>query len=299
MEIGRKKYTLWLVWVVLLLISSLPNILWQEIGKQSAEWMIYVKCGLLLALFSLSFIIKQVKFIRRFSMIAFGVLLLEYLSYRISLLSFWTKMSNGIVNITVSGLIGVQLRRVVIAIFVIGFLFLLGYKRKDFFFVKGDSAAGADEVKVFGIDQGTPWKKLGGWLAFFISIGTLVFLLLAGQPTFSALVDAFPLFPIVLLLSAANAFSEEMIYRAAWLAPLEPLVGKKHSIWMMAVLFGLAHYYGVPYGIIGVLMSGALGWFLTKSMIETKGFFWPWFIHFCQDILIFSFIIIGSVTPGG
>jgi hypothetical protein len=68
---------------------------------------------------------------------------------------------------------------------------------------------------------------------------------------------------------------------------------------MMAVLFGMAHYYGVPYGFPGVILSGFLGWILSKAMIETKGFFWAWFIHFCQDILIFSFIIMGAVTPGG
>jgi hypothetical protein len=61
----------------------------------------------------------------------------------------------------------------------------------------------------------------------------------------------------------------------------------------------VAHFYGVPYGVIGVVMAGFLGWFLAKAMLETRGFVMPWFIHFCQDVLIFSFIAIGSVTPGG
>jgi CAAX protease family protein len=55
----------------------------------------------------------------------------------------------------------------------------------------------------------------------------------------------------------------------------------------------------VPYGIVGVVMAGFLGWFLAKAMVETRGFFWPWFIHFCQDVAIFTFMAAGSIVPGG
>jgi membrane protease YdiL (CAAX protease family) len=105
--------------------------------------------------------------------------------------------------------------------------------------------------------------------------------------------------PLVLFFSATNAFAEEMNYRAALMAPIFPIVGKHQTMLMMAVIFGFGHFYGVPYGVLGVVMSGGLGWMLSKSMLETKGFFWPWFIHFWQDVLIFSFMAIGSITPGG
>jgi hypothetical protein len=42
-----------------------------------------------------------------------------------------------------------------------------------------------------------------------------------------------------------------------------------------------------------------MGWLLAKSMQETHGLFWAWFIHFLQDVWIFSFLAIGSITPGG
>ena len=48
-----------------------------------------------------------------------------------------------------------------------------------------------------------------------------------------------------------------------------------------------------------VVMAGLLGWLLGKAMLETRGFFWAWFIHFLQDVLIFSFMAIGSIVPGG
>ena len=41
------------------------------------------------------------------------------------------------------------------------------------------------------------------------------------------------------------------------------------------------------------------GWLMGKSMLETRGFFWAWFIHFWMDIAVFSMIALGSITPGG
>ncbi|MEJ2186731.1 MAG: CPBP family intramembrane metalloprotease, partial [Gemmatimonadota bacterium] len=77
-----------------------------------------------------------------------------------------------------------------------------------------------------------------------------------------------------------NAFNEELTYRSTLLAGLKSVVGPQQALWNAALFFGLAHYFGVPYGILGVVMSTFLGWMLGKSMLETRGFVWAWFIHF-------------------
>ena len=100
----------------------------------------------------------------------------------------------------------------------------------------------------------------------------------------------------VVALAALNALSENVTYRAAPLATLEPAIGPGQAMLLTAVLFGVGHFYGVPYGLVGVIMAGALGWILNKTMLETGGFFWPWFIHFCQDALVFSFMALGAVA---
>lgn len=104
---------------------------------------------------------------------------------------------------------------------------------------------------------------------------------------------------MVLLAAALNAFNEEMSYKASFLSVLEEPVGKSQSLLLMAAYFGIGHYYGIPYGTVGVLMAAFLGWLLGKSMLETRGLAWAWFLHLLQDILIFSFLAIGSVSPGG
>jgi len=59
-----------------------------------------------------------------------------------------------------------------------------------------------------------------------------------------------------------------------------------------AVIFGLAHYGGMPHGMVGMSMAGVLGWLLMKSVLETHGIFWAWLIHFLQDVVIFSGLIL-------
>jgi hypothetical protein len=60
------------------------------------------------------------------------------------------------------------------------------------------------------------------------------------------------------------------------------------------VFFGLAHYlFGSPPDVIGFLMTGFLAWLIGKSMLETKGIIWAWFIHFLPDVVIFfSYAIV-------
>jgi len=64
-------------------------------------------------------------------------------------------------------------------------------------------------------------------------------------------------------------------------------------------LFGIGHFYGVPTGIIGVFMAFVFAWLMGKSMLETRGFFWAWFIHFAQDVIIFFFFAMGAVPASG
>lgn len=104
---------------------------------------------------------------------------------------------------------------------------------------------------------------------------------------------------MVLLLATMNAFSEELTYRASLLGVFDGVIQPRQALFLTSVFCGLAHYYGVPYDVLGVVMSTFLGWMLSKAMLETRGFFWAWFIHFCQDVAIFGFMAIGAVTAGG
>ena len=112
------------------------------------------------------------------------------------------------------------------------------------------------------------------------------------QPTVEQLVAGLPLLPVAALIAVMNAFNEEFTLRAAPLSELEPNIGKAQALMITSLYFGLGHFYGIPNGFIGVGLAAFLGYFLGKSMLETKGFFWAWFIHFLPDLIIFYFLLV-------
>lgn len=192
-----------------------------------------------------------------------------------------------------------QSLKLLVAGLMIGALLLMGKGRRDFFLTLGDIDAPAARIRWLGVDEGTGWRRLGGWATVCISLGTLAFLVIAGRPSLDLVGRVLPFLPAVLVAAAANAFYEELTFKASLLSVLEGPVGSRQAVAMVAVFFGLAHYYGVPYGAVGVVLAGFLGWLLARSMVETRGMFWAWFVHFWQDVWIFSFLAIGAITPGG
>jgi len=154
----------------------------------------------------------------------------------------------------------------------------------------GNLSAVGEELKIFGIKKGDNWLKTGISLSIFISLVTGIFMYFQFQEhdiDYSLLKTGFLW---IILFSLTNSFSEEIIFRVGINAPLTNLLSPKKIFLISAVIFGVAHFQGMPSGIVGIILAGLLGYVLCKSVQETNGIFWAWFIHFLQDI-----IIIGSL----
>ncbi len=285
-------------WLVMLAVSVLPDALLHELTDARPDWLTWAKMGLLTIVVAISFAWHAVRPLRHFFVILLGIFVTEEIASRLGATAGWQAWFGGEVPF-VTGILGSQLLRLLVAFAMIGVLLSLGYRRTDFFLVVGRLAAPITPVRWLGYARPIPWTRFGAQWTVFIALGLLVFLVLGGRPTAPALWQTLPLLPMVGVLAAMNAFSEEMTYRATLLAGLEPAVGSWQAMWMAALFFGLGHYFGVPYGLVGVAMAAFLGWMLGKAMLETRGFFWAWLIHFVQDVLIFTFMAAGSITPGG
>ena len=192
-----------------------------------------------------------------------------------------------------------QTLNLMITFIMIGALLLMKKKRADFYLVVGDTAAPVEPIRWLGVQRGAHWNRFGIWLTVCLSLGTLAFLVIAGRPPLDILIQALPYLPVIFIAAAMNAFYEEVTYKASFLSVLEGPVGPRQALYMVAVFFGIWHFYGVPYGVIGVVLATFLGWLLARSMQETRGLFWAWFVHFWQDVWIFMFLAIGSIIPGG
>jgi hypothetical protein len=286
-----------IAWTVTLLVSVLPAIVVKELFKTDLSWLLWAQIGLLAILLGAALLVKPLRPLWMY----FAVLLVLFLSEWFfnekvgDLFAWYARFGMG--NFT-KQMLGTQLLRLFAALTMVLFLFILKRRPSAFYLVSGNLSAEAAPIPLL-MSKPSRWNKLGWILSLCISGGTLLFLVLASQPSLETLGRLLPFLPAVLGLALMNSFSEELSYRAGPLATLHEAVGPQQALLMTAALFGIGHYYGVPYGIVGVLMAGFLGWLLGKSMLETKGFAWAWFIHFLQDVLIFSFMAIGSVMAGG
>lgn len=301
MNYQTKKSNLMIVvaWISMLMVSILPNIILKEIFQLNLSWLLCGKLAFLGFSIILSFFIQWWKPLHHFFIILAGILLIDYSQSWLINTDFWNRLFY-FGNKFVRNMFPNQAGRVLAALLMIGLLFTLRYKCKTAYLVHGKLDAPVGKIKLFGFKEGEiKWSRFGWLSALAIGSGSLLFLILGGSLQFSDLRYLPKLLPSILLFAVMNALYEEVFYRSAVIATLNKHLGKFNLIWIPAVFFGVGHFYGVPYGILGVVMAIFLGWLLSKSMVETKGFFWPWFIHFVQDVLIFSFMALGAVVPGG
>ena len=184
--------------------------------------------------------------------------------------------------------INYQLMLLGVALTSMAFSYYLNPESFTNLFSLGNISAVGEELKVFGIAKGDSWLKTGVSLSIFISIVTAIFLYfqLKEKTIDYSLLKTSILW--ILLFSLSNSFSEEMIYRLGINGPLTGLLKPNTIFFISAIIFGVAHIQGMPSGIVGILLAGILGYVLSKSVHETSGIFWAWFIHFIQDILIIS-----------
>lgn len=100
-------------------------------------------------------------------------------------------------------------------------------------------------------------------------------------------------FLLIVLFALNNSFVEEVTFRHTFASIVEyHKLNPNISNAMSMIIFGSVHSFGTPGKIPGVLLAGFLGWFLSKSIHETKGFFWAWLIHFVQDVIIMTALFL-------
>ena len=284
-----------LAWVVTLLVSTLPDALWAELIGAAPSWLFWAKAGLVLVLIVLAWAWNSIRPLRPYLILLFTYLLAWRLLAWVRVTPSWARWESQ--GSWVVGMFGIQVLKIGVALITIAVLLLVMRRRQDAFLARGQWDARAQPVRWIGLKGDDSWKVVGPIVAFAGAAIMLAFLALTNRPSAATVVRALPLLPAVLLLSALNAVNEEVSYRSGLLAPVYQVIGKGQAMALTAVFFGLAHYGGS--GLLAELpnmgMIAFLGWWMGKSMIETRGFVWAWFIHFVNDIPVFAFLAIGSI----
>lgn len=285
-------------WAITLFASILPEIILNETGQAVPPWMTWLRLGVFAVLLVISLVWQPLRPLRNF--IIYWLLLFtagELIAQVDFTLPGLQKLLGN--SSFVGRLQPEQFSKLAVTLLVIAGMLLVGYRRKQLFLTPGNLSASITPVKWMGFPKPDPWWSFGGQYGVYIALGMGVVAWLVSRPSPALFAKIIPALPAILLFAAMNAFNEEMALRAPMLATLEAPAGMRHSWYMSALYFGIAHFYGVPYGWMGIALATFNGWLLGKAMLETRGLFWAWWMHFLQDVVIFVFLVMGAVTPGG
>ena len=275
------------------IMSTVPEIIWQETGHQITFWFTIVESLLIFAAALLAIWIPSLRGVVRF-LIAIALLNLAWDSISPTLAglssvravtdnSSWGARLFLSRTFTLSG-------AVLVSFTLIG----SGITRRDLFLCVGNPSAPAQPIPFLGLRRSVPWSSLGPAFILVFAVFLAPYLYLTVHPNFSVSDRIVRTFPWSLAVATLNAASEEFQFRCVLLAHLRENFSSEEMVLLTAVFFGLGHYYGQPSGPLGVLMAGVAGWIWARSMIDTRGSVWAFLIHMVQDIVIFTFLAVGA-----
>jgi len=274
-------------WLGTLLLSRLPQIILSELGiVASTDWSLWWWVIIGAALFALTYMWDAIKPLRSYFLIMTMIYVVTMGLSAIQQTSIWVSWFGPEKTWLIRSL-GDRVGVVLMALALAGILALLGKKRESFFLAFGDINARAEGM-------GIRWKIAGPLIALVLTA-----LFTAGIFAMSSLAisiaDILPLLPMVFALAVMNAFGEEMAFRAAPLSQLWQIVGKRQAIWLMALWFGLGHYFGgVSFGAAGAVYLTLVAVLFGKAMVETKGLAVPVFMHLWGDVVLYVILAIDS-----
>jgi len=162
--------------------------------------------------------------------------------------------------------------------------------RDDLFLRIGKLNAPVKPERILWFRSPLRWWHLGPLIIVIFAMAMTAFLFSHLRPDFWQLSQQWQLFPWAVATAALNAANEEFQFRCVPLAHLRNVLPLNEAVWLTAVFFGLAHYFGQPSGWLGVLMATIAGFIWAKSMVETRGVGWAFGIHMLQDVVIFYFL---------
>ena len=284
-----------LAWIVLLLVSAAPAIVWTELTGVVPGWLFRAQIGVLIVVLLAGLAWPVARALRRFAVVMLALLLMLEALPHLDLT--WQPLQSLFGGTAFDDRMQAeQTGKLLITLAMIVVLLLLGYRRRDFFLALGSSRAPIRPVRWLGFPRPDPFWRFGIQWGFYIAAALAVALFLSSRSGAGWVQAVLPMLPAIVFYAALNAFHEEMTYRAPMLATLEPVEGSTPALGQAATFFGIAHYVGTPGGLLGAGLAVFMGWILGKAMVETRGLFWAWWIHFLSDVAIFTFIAADLAT---
>jgi membrane protease YdiL (CAAX protease family) len=147
----------------------------------------------------------------------------------------------------------------------------------------------------------TPWLRPGRLTRDVVALGITAILVaalaitvwsLAVHPDASAYLHGLRDYPLWLGIVGIGGFAlvnpiwEETLFRGVVLTELARTWGVRAAVIVQAVVFGMAHWAGIPSGWLGMVMAGCWGLVLGIIRVRSRGILIPYVVHVCVDAVI-------------
>ena len=284
-------------WTTTLLISRLPEIILREVFGLSVPWMAWAVVALAAALWVASRFAPVLRPLSSYFAVMTALAALLALIPLILQSAAWQSISPPTGH-PIAVLLAERILLAVLAFVMIGVVVVLGTRPRDAYLGVGDIRAPTTSRKP-GSTELLRWSTFGPIMLLVLAFATAW----AAGPLLSGAIDlaaALPYLGLAAIAALLNAFWEEVAYRAAPLSQLGRAVTPATSVLILAVWFGLGHYYGgIPSGAYGAVLTGAVALLFGRAMIETRGLAWPLALHFVGDLVIYAFLALAATVPAG
>lgn len=280
------------VLILILTSSILVDILFMELNGSVPPYVPFIKLIILIAASVSCMFLKSPFTYLKLSAILLTINLSQIFIDYIKSTALWEMALN--MESSVYNIGSTILLKLIGIIPVLIILFLMSKSKGDFYLCSRDLSTKADKISWLGVDKDSiSWGKLSLISDLLISIGTIILTIttVTGFSLPKRIDKLYVYLPIITLFALLNSFCEGIIFRNAILGTLRDALPKKYVVLIAAIFFGIGHYYGAPSGIIGIIMSSLLGWYMCTSMYETNGLVSSRIIHFMQDVVIFSLLV--------
>jgi membrane protease YdiL (CAAX protease family) len=288
-SIGRSQ--VWIALLVTLLVSRFPEIVAREFLSIDVPWMAWAIVGLTVALWAAARVIPVLGKLERFLAVMVAVNLVIAILPAVLDSALWQSLLPDSTAPMVA-LLATRVLYALLGLLVLGWAMVLGASKREVFARVGDLNADTRTRRKDGTYLG--WHRFGLIAIVFLAALMVWF----GFPILPATFDVVASLPAIAIGAVAallNAFWEETAFRAGPLSMLQRAIGPGAGVIVLAVFFGIGHFYGgIPSGPMGLIATGSVALLLGRAMIETRGLAWPVALHFSIDFVIFTFLAIAS-----
>ncbi|MBN1954689.1 MAG: hypothetical protein JW900_06515, partial [Anaerolineae bacterium] len=157
-SLAERRTLILTAWVVMLVVSDLPDILIASLGGTIPPWLIWAKAGFLAAFLVLTLVWKAIRPLWQYAVV-FLVLFLSLSLTNLVRNTDWFQRNFNYAGVSFfTGYAAVFALDIIVALLVLAALWLIKRDRGAFFLVKGQLDAPIEPIRWLGIKAGESWK---------------------------------------------------------------------------------------------------------------------------------------------